>query len=105
MRIYLSGKIGGLEESVYKQNFENAIKECEEMFSDVDGLEIINPSTLPAIQSSWGDYLIRDLMLLKECDAICMLADWHDSWGAQCELMFAKGCGMKVYYLGKYGND
>ena len=97
-KVYLSGKIAGLPEEEYKQNFAQAAMDALAFFPD-EQVTIVNPATLPAIHNSWADYLIRDLMLLKDCDAIVMLPDWEDSKGAITEHAFAEGMGIEVKYL------
>lgn len=62
---------------------------------------IVNLATLPAIHNTWADYLIRDLMLLKDCDAIVMLPNWMQSKGAMTEHAFAEGMGIEIHYLRK----
>ena len=97
-KVYLSGKIAGLSEEEYKQNFAQAAMDALEFFPD-EQVTIVNPATLPAIHNSWADYLIRDLMLLKDCDAIVMLPDWTDSNGAKVEHAFAEGMGIEIQYI------
>ena len=98
LKIYLSGKISGLEEGEYQRNFAKATIDACDLFPN-RLLHFINPTILPAIHNSWADYMIRDLMLLKDCDAIVMLPDWIDSKGATVEHDFALGCGMTIKYL------
>lgn len=97
-KVYLSGKIAGLPEEEYKQNFAQAAMDALAFFPD-EQVTIVNPATLPAIHNSWEDYLIRDLMLLKDCDAIVMLPNWKDSKGAIAEHAFAEGMGIEIHYL------
>lgn len=97
-KVYLSGKIAGLSEEEYKQNFAQAAMDALAFFPD-DQVTIVNPATLPAIHNSWADYLLRDLMLLKDCDAIVMLPNWEDSKGATTEYYFATGMGIEIHYL------
>lgn len=96
--IYLSGKIAGLDVYEAKKNFENAEDSVRKQFGYLD-VYIVNPMSLPPIQTTWADYLIRDLILLKECNAIAMLPNWKQSKGAIVEHAFAIGCGMEIYYL------
>lgn len=99
-KVYLSGKIAGLSEDEYRANFSQAAMDALAFFPD-EQVTIVNPATLPAIHNSWADYLIRDLMLLKDCDAIVMLPDWEDSKGAMTEHVFAEGMGLEIHYLRK----
>lgn len=97
-KVYLSGKIAGLSEEEYKQNFAQAAIDALAFFPD-EQVTIVNPATLPAIHNSWADYLLRDLMLLKDCDAIVMMTGWMESKGALTEHAFAEGMGIDIYYL------
>lgn len=99
-KVYLSGKINGLGEDEYRDNFAQAAMDALAFFPD-EQVTIVNPATLPAIHNSWEDYLIRDLMLLKDCDAIVMLPNWKDSKGAITEHAFAEGMGIEIHYLRK----
>ena len=98
LKVYLSGKIAGLPVEVYERNFAQAALKACELFPG-QRLQFVNPAALPANHRSWADYLIRDLMLLKDCDAIVMLPDWTDSKGATVEHDFAIGCGLMIKYL------
>ena len=97
-KVYLSGKINGLGEAEYKANFAQAAIGALQFFPGED-VTIVNPAALPSIHNTWADYLIRDLMLLKDCDAIVMLPDWIDSKGAFVEHAFAEGMGIDIHYL------
>lgn len=97
-KIYLSGQINGLSRMDARYAFRHAASVVESMYSSEDVM-IVNPMELPPVQSSWADYLIRDLMLLKECDEIVMLKNWEVSPGAKVEKTFAEGMGIKVTYL------
>ncbi len=70
MTIYLSGKITDLPEIEYKENFEQADKECRLMgFTN-----IINPCKLDHSENKeWEDYLAFDITMLLKCTAIYML--------------------------------
>ena len=121
MRIYISGKIGEevLSEAT-RQKFAKAQKELE-----AKGYEVFNPTcdgwqnhlircygkdiqqTLPPPGgpiSKYTYYLLRDLMTLATMDAIYMLKDWEDSFGARTELMFAMTNGLHVIFEDEYIN-
>lgn len=102
MRVYVSGKIGeGTISEKTRKKFEAATLELEKM-----GYEVFDP-TAEMWQShlqekykvdcrweyrvvSFYDYvLLRDLMVLATCDAICLLSDWCWSPGARTELDYA----------------
>lgn len=97
-KVYLSGKIAGLTEDEYRENFAQAAIAALDFFPD-EQVTIVNPASLPAIHNSWADYMIRDLMLLKDCDAIVMLTNWPDSIVASTEHAFAEGLGIEIHYM------
>lgn len=96
-KVYLSGPIAGLPMAKVKTAF--ALAECEVVERIDDELMIVNPASLPPTCTSWADFLIRDLMMLKDCDIIAMLPNWQSSPGAKTEREFALGCGIKVLEL------
>ena len=54
---------------------------------------------MPKIQSCWEDYIIRDLILLKECNVIAMLPNWSNSYGARIERLFAEKKNIEIIDL------
>lgn len=99
MKVYLSGKMQGIEKDVY----EKAFKEVEKILT-AQGWEVINPCN-----NLWnkaehshegkaaGEILMKDLKQLSECDAIYMLDNWkEDSDGCRVEYHFAKKIGLKI---------
>ena len=98
LKLYLSGPIKGLDRADYMKRFDKA-EEWVRVWCAHQGefdYEIVNPARLPQVQSSWADYLIRDLMLLKECHLLVMLPDWQMSFGCAVENQFAKGMQMNI---------
>ena len=93
MKIYISGKISGIE------------KEAERLFSDAEakliseGNNPVNPMTLNhQHDKSWHSYMKEDVKALCDCDAIYMLSNWTDSKGAIIEHTIAMYLGLKVIY-------
>lgn len=90
-KIYISGKMRGLE-----------IEHSQKLFSDAEqflikhGFEPINPWNIIHTSDIWGDRIIADLEILKDCDGIWMLENWRDSNGATCEYYFALGEGIRI---------
>lgn len=97
-RVYLSGKISGKSKWQYDFDFLQAKWKVKRKFPCFK-IDFVNPVKLPAIQHCWEDYIIRDLMLLKECSTIAMLPDWKESAGARVEYEFAKGLDLEIIYL------
>lgn len=94
MKYYISGKIGDLPFDEVKAKFEKA-KE----YLINNNCEPVSPIDLPHNHSkSWADYMIEDLVALKECEGIYMLRDWKDSPGAKIEHAFAKRMELEIVY-------
>jgi hypothetical protein len=93
MKIYISGKVSGIEDEAIKL-FAIADKELKEK-----GYETINPMALPhEHDKSWHSYMKDDVKALCDCDAIYMLSNWVDSKGAIIEHTIAIFLGISVYY-------
>jgi hypothetical protein len=66
MKIYLSGKITGLDKEVYTRQFERA-----ETFYITSGFDVVNPVKIGEEvlkinpKAEWQDFMIRDLEALK----------------------------------------
>ena len=91
-KVYISGKITGLPIDDAKTNFQDAENKLREK-----GYEVINPfnNGLPE-NSTWMEHMKADIILLMECDIICLLNNWRDSTGAKIEWNLAKEMGFKV---------
>lgn len=95
IRIYISGKITGLD-----------IKEAEALFEYVEtqlaqaGHTPVNPMKLMPYdpKHTWVDYMVEDIRGLLSCQAILMLPNWTDSKGAKVEHAIAVSMGMQCYY-------
>lgn len=95
MKVYISGKITGLELHEAERLFEQG-----EDFVRLQGHEPINPmKVLPyADHLTWKDYMVADLHALLDCDAIYMLDNWESSKGATLELHIANGLGLPCFF-------
>lgn len=96
-KVYLSGPIQGMPLVKAQAAFAKAAFDVYDYINDE--LDIVNPAALPQTCTSWGDYILRDLLILKGCEVIAMLPDWKSSPGARVEHEFAIGCGIKVIEL------
>lgn len=85
MKVYISGKITGLDIGNVKVKF----KDAEEFLKDL-GIQAVNPlkNGLPD-DADWITHLCKDLEMLHSCDAIYMMDCWRDSVGACIEYDFA----------------
>lgn len=93
-RIYISGKMTGLEAHEIAQNFKDAKK------------QLCRPDVIPISPTgidygdklAWAEYMRLDEVLIQICDAIYMLSNWQDSPGACHELEYARSLGKPVIY-------
>ena len=100
MRIYLSGKITGLDKEVYSRQFERA-----ESFYKTGGFDVVNPVKIGEEvlkinpKAEWQDFMIRDLEALRTCTHIVLLEGWEESKGAKMEKAEAEKLGLEIMYL------
>ncbi len=101
MKIYISGKISGLEKHEYEANFEFAENELKKWRND---LVIINPLRIKPFLGIrvWLCFMIADLWELRKCDAIYLQRNWVNSKGAVIEYFFAKFIWKKRTYNRHY---
>ncbi len=95
MKIYISGKISGLDPEEVDKKFKRVQTGLEN-----GGFEAVNPvSVFPqGIPLSWEEYMVSDIEMLFNCDAVYMLSDWEESRGARIEHFIAKECGKTMFY-------
>lgn len=93
MKIYISGKISGIE------------KEAEAIFEKAEnellllGYEVVNPMKIKHDHDlSWSSYMKEDLKAMLCCQAVYMLSNWQDSKGATVERQLAGQLGLKIIY-------
>ena len=104
MKIYLSGKITGLDKEVYTRQFERA-----ETFYKTSGFDVINPVKIGEEilkqnpSATWEDFMQKDLEALKTCTHIALLEGWEESKGAKMEKAEAEKLGLEIMYLKFYG--
>ena len=102
--VYLSGKMTGLPESEYTENFRNA-----EMFYRAYGYEVVNPCNLSEIvlkrkpDASYEDFLREDFKAISGCTHIALLEGWETSTGAKREKAEAERLGLEVMYYRTIG--
>ena len=98
--VYLSGKMTGLEESVYKEKFRKA-----EMFYRACGYEVINPCNLSEIvlqkkpDATYEDFMREDFKAISGCTHIALLEGWESSPGAKMERAEAERLGLPTMYF------
>ena len=57
------------------------------------------PGDAEFTQSDFKRFILRDLVALMDCDAICMLPGWQDSKGAKLEKALAEFLGLEEVEL------
>lgn len=92
-KIYISGKISGIENEafyIFQKAETNLIKE---------GFEPVNPMKLNHNHDkSWSNFMKEDIKALCDCDSIYMLKNWTESRGAIIEHGLAIMLEIKIYY-------
>jgi hypothetical protein len=102
--VYLSGKMTGLAESEYKENFRNA-----EMFYRACGYEVVNPCNLSEIvlqrkpDATYEDFMREDFKAISGCTHIALLEGWESRTGAKRERAEAERLGLEVMYYRTVG--
>lgn len=86
-RIYISGKMTGLE----AQEIANKFKEAKRQLCRPDVIPISPTGIDYGDKLAWAEYMRLD-------DAIYMLSNWQDSPGACHELEYARSLGKPVIY-------
>lgn len=85
MRVYISGKVTGLQYEEAWMNFQ----EVEERLTE-EGYDVVNPLKNGVDPDDpWESHMRADIKLLMECDAIYMMENWEESKGASIERLLA----------------
>ena len=89
-KIYISGKISGLPDDEFTQNFLDSKHKIHDNY-DLDA-KVINPLDIKPFLGvkCWFCYMIMDLLALRKCTHIAMQRNWIDSKGSVIEYFFAK---------------
>lgn len=92
-KIYIAGKVTGLNYSDVKQKFRATENQ---LFSE--GYQVVNPIELCNEESTWEDAMKICIEALADCDEIFMLNDWKDSRGATLEHKRAIELDIPIHY-------
>lgn len=96
-RVYISGRITGMDEKEAFQKFEEAQQYLESI-----GLAVVNPMKLPhKHDKTWEAYMKECIKAMMDCESIYMLDNWEQSRGARMEREIAQSLGMWVKYYFK----
>lgn len=102
--IYLSGKMTGLEKSVYEKQFKRG-----EEFYKACGFDVVNPCKISEQvlsenpNADYEDFMKADLKALSGCTHIALLEGWETSAGARREKAEAERLGLEIMYLKFFG--
>lgn len=94
MKIYIAGKVTGLEtEKVFKK-FQKAFKHLQNQ-----GHSVMTPDVLCEFTGfEHEDYMHVCYAMIDRCDAVYMLSDWQQSKGARMELQYAADHQKAIIY-------
>jgi hypothetical protein len=95
MKIYISGKISGLDVKDAEAKFEAAARVVAER-----GQVPVNPMELVPFDPklTWADYMAEDVRALLNCDGMAMLPCWKESRGAKIEHAIGEQLGLNIEY-------
>lgn len=84
-KVFISGKVSGIEYYVAYQTFANADRQLSSM-----GYQVINPMKICRKNWSWVRCMAKCLWAIMFCDKIYQLPNWQESRGARIEYKWAK---------------
>lgn len=93
-KVYISGKITGLDYQDAFNNFEKA----EQEIKGLGGISVNPMKLIHKENADWFDYMENDLAALLRCEGIYMLKDWGNSKGARLERAVALELGLSIVY-------
>jgi hypothetical protein len=100
MKVYISGPMTGLPGN----NFPAFM--AAEYDLTTRGFEVLNPARnqLPP-DSTWADYMRKDIAMLLQADSVCLLPGWIKSRGARLEAQIAQALGMPISEYALMGEE
>lgn len=97
MKVYISGKITGLDIDVAREKFQ-----VDEDHLHSLGYEVVNPIKITGQDGeTWRECMSECLDELLYCDAILMQPDWGESRGARLEYVMARELDLKILFSSK----
>lgn len=99
-KIYLSGKISGLEKFQYEANFLTATTQILRM-QICSLLDIVNPCEINPLFGikCWFCHMVADIWALLFCSHVAFQKNWIDSNGARIEMIVALITNKKIIML------
>ena len=94
MKVYVSGKITGLDEEKAINKFMESVWMLRSQ-----GCKVMSPHVLIDCKDfEHEDYIHVCYAMIDVCDAIFMQKDWQDSKGARLELQYASDWHKQIIY-------
>lgn len=101
MRIYISGRISGLDLGFAKTLFQDGERKAAIFFGQFSN-EVITVNPMMKVSEgeykTYNDYMREDIKLLMDCAGIWMLRNWKESKGARFEHYIAKWLNLAIGY-------
>lgn len=100
-KVYISGKISGLEKEEYDENFRIARRAFWSIFPEFGISQIILPTQIKplfGIKSYWF-YMASDIYQELKCTHVVFQKNWIDSRGARIEMIVAILFNKKIIML------
>ena len=94
-KIYIVGKVTGLDIKEYTENFKIATEFAKKYFET----EVVNPILLGGEEYTWEENMKFCIKELMDCTAIVFIPGWESSRGAKVEYELAKTLGYNIYEL------
>ena len=102
-RVYIAGPMSGLNEWN-----AHAFERCEACLKRKGAADVFNPATKERIaafergEATRERLMLEDLQAVLDADAVVLLTDWNESFGAMCEVNVALQTGKAMYYFGEF---
>ncbi len=93
-KIYIAGKVTGLNYEDVKEEFNQAAEICASQ-----GFEVVNPLTIINNKNEdWATAMRKCIKALCDCSHIFMISNWEESKGAKLENKIAREIGIICIY-------
>lgn len=94
MKVYIAGKITGLEEAGVLKKFNESVSQLKKQ-----GCITMSPAVLVSNEGfEHSDYMHVCFAMIDVCDAVYMQKDWQGSKGARMELQYARSHNKRILY-------
>src|SRR5699024_676690 len=100
LKIYLSGKMTGIENYNYNK-FNLVAKALRE-----SGCNVINPAEMKSeVNWEWKDYMKEAIKMMMDADVLFVLSGYETSVGANIEIELAEKLGIGVVYQSDFERE